>query len=463
MTSDPARIQLEVTADLSSALIIDDEPIVRELFSDLAAESGLHVRTVSNTEEAFEILKQIHVDLIITDLRVPQIGGMELVKHIRADYLTIEIVVLTQYGTIETAVKAMRLGAIDFLTKPFSPQDFQKKVRYWKHALQTQHHQHSFGARGASLGRSSRLIGESGQIQKVRDLIAKVAQHQYPVLILGETGTGKELAARSIHLQGARAKKAFIPVDCASLAPTLIESELFGHKKGAFTGAAHEKKGLIEAAHGGTLFLDEIGEMSKELQAKFLRAIQEEEIRPIGSTTALPVDVRIIAATNLDLRKAIQGGHFREDLYYRLNVVELRLPPLRERTSDIPLLISAFVEKYSSEWRRIVGVSPKALEILSNRSWPGNVRELENTIERAIALGAGPRLEEEDFLPSVEDANCGEPAVHAGIQSLQALQKSTILTALREFGGNKIAAARRLGIGKTTLYQKLKEYSSKSF
>ena len=298
-------------------------------------------------------------------------------------------------------------------------------------------------------------------MQRVYRLIEKVSQHNYPVLILGESGTGKELVARSIHFSGSRRNKPFVPVDCSALVPTLIESELFGYVKGAFTGAMHAKTGLMESAGSGTLFLDEIGDLPVDLQAKLLRALQEKEMKPVGSTDRISIAVRVIAATNRDLEAAVRQGQFRQDLFFRLNVVQIKLPPLRERKSDIPLLVNSFLEKFS-EAGRMRTISEEAMARLIAYDWPGNIRELENAIERAVALGSGPILHVGD-LPSGLHYAVGDRMPQTDeLMPLEELERRAILRALREAGGDKLAAARLLGIGKTTLYRKLKQYETES-
>lgn len=310
------------------------------------------------------------------------------------------------------------------------------------------------------LSRFCGLIGVSSKMQRVYRLIEKVSQHAYPVLILGETGTGKELVAHSVHLSGPRRDHPFVPIDCSALAPTLIESELFGHVRGAFTGAMHSKQGLMEAAGGGTLFLDEIGDLPIDLQAKLLRAIQEKEVKPVGATERVAISTRVIAATNRNLESAIREGKFRPDLYFRLNVVQIKLPALRERKTDIPLLVNYFLEKFSECDRAIRAISEDAMIRLLGYEWPGNVRELENVIERAVALGSGPVLHLAD-LPTNLHYDSGESMspVEKPV-SLKELEKRAVVAALREAGGDKLAAARLLGIGKTTLYRKLRQYKA---
>jgi transcriptional regulator with PAS, ATPase and Fis domain len=303
------------------------------------------------------------------------------------------------------------------------------------------------------------LIGVSERMQRVYKMIEKVSQHEYPVLILGESGTGKELVARSIHFSGERKSRPFAPVDCSALVPTLIESELFGYVKGAFTGAVRAKQGLLEAAQGGTLFLDEIGDLPVDLQAKLLRVLQEREVKPVGSTERRPLDVRIIAATNRDLEAAIRNGSFRQDLYFRLNVVQIKLPPLRERKSDIPLLVTSFLDKFTDPQGPARTISEDAMRRLVAYDWPGNVRELENAIERAVALGSGPIVHVGDLPSSLQYPSSERAPEKEELLPLEELERRAILRMLRETGGDKLAAARMLGIGKTTLYRKLKQYN----
>jgi transcriptional regulator with PAS, ATPase and Fis domain len=302
------------------------------------------------------------------------------------------------------------------------------------------------------------MIGTSERMQRVYKTTEKVAQHEYPVLVLGESGTGKELVARSIHFLGARKDHPFVPVDCSALVATLIESELFGYVKGAFTGAMQAKRGLLEAAHGGTLFLDEIGDMPVDMQAKLLRALQEREIKPVGSTERRQINVRIIAATNRDLEAAIKSGAFRQDLYFRLNVVQIKIPPLRDRKRDIPLLVTSFLEKFSDPDSSPRTISEDAMQRLVAYDWPGNVRELENAIERAVALGTGPILHVGDLPSNLQYPTGDRLPEKDELLPLEELERRAILRTLRETGGDKLAAARMLGIGKTTLYRKLKQY-----
>ena len=446
-----------------SILIVDDEDATRQLCRDIASEIGLEVRTASTTDEALEILEQSPVDIVVTDLRVPQLGGLELLKHIVNNQPNTSVMVLTQYGTIETAVEATRLGAKDYVTKPFHVEELRAKIERLAQSVELDHENRVLREQLRTRPGFGGLIGISAKMQRVYKIIDKVSQHNYPVLILGESGTGKELVARSIHFLGLRQNKPFVPVDCSGLVPTLIESELFGYVKGAFTGAQHARTGLLEAGNGGTVFLDEIGDLPLDLQSKLLRVLQEREVRPVGATERVRIDLRIIAATNRDLESATRTGGFRQDLYFRLNVVQIKLPPLRERKSDIPLLVSSFLEKFSDPQRPIRTISEDAMRRLMAYDWPGNVRELENAVERALALGSGPILHIGD-LPSNLQQNSTEKALESNeLTTIEEMERRFILRALRETNGDKLAAARLLGIGKTTLYRKLKQYGPESF
>jgi two-component system response regulator HydG len=445
-----------------TVLIVDDEDDIRNLCRDVVADSGLRTRTASTTEQALEILDQYAVDIVITDLRVPLLGGFELLKRIRETYPQTAVIVLTQYGTIEGAVEATRMGAVDYLTKPFHVPELRGKLDRVVRLLEIDEENRVLREQLRTRPGFGGLIGVSAKMQRVYRLIEKVSQHNYPVLILGESGTGKELVAGSIHFCGPRRSRPFVPVDCTTLVPTLIEAELFGYVKGAFTGASHNKQGLLEAAGNGTLFLDEIGDLPFDLQAKLLRALQEKEVKPVGSTDRVPISTRVIAATNRDLEASVRQGTFRQDLYFRLNVVQIKIPPLRERKSDIPLLVSAFLEKFSDHGGPTRTISEDAMARLIAFDWPGNVRELENAIERAVALGSGPILHVGD-LPTNLQYGTGERMPQSDeLLPLDELERRAILRALREASGDKLAAARLLGIGKTTLYRKLKQYDAQS-
>jgi DNA-binding NtrC family response regulator len=445
-----------------TVLIVDDEDSTRDLCRDVVSESGLRARTASTTEEALEIMEQYPVDIVITDLRVPLMGGLDLLKRIREIYPQTAVIVLTQYGTIESAVEATRMGAADYVTKPFHVPELRTKIDRVVRSLEIDQENRILREQLNTRPGFGALIGTSSKMQRVYRLIEKVSQHNYPVLVLGESGTGKELVARSIHFSGPRRLKPFVPIDCSALVPTLIESELFGYVKGAFTGAMHSKQGLMESADGGTLFLDEIGDLPVDLQAKLLRALQEKEIKPVGSTDRVSIAVRVIAATNRELEAAVRQGTFRQDLYFRLNVVQIKLPPLRERKSDIPILVNSFLEKFSDPNGKTRTISEDAMARLVAYDWPGNVRELENAIERAIALGSGPILHVGDLPTNLQYGTGERLPQNDELLPLDELERRAILRALREAGGDKLAAARLLGIGKTTLYRKLKQYESQS-
>jgi len=445
-----------------SILIVDDEDSTRDLCRDIALEFGLEAHTAATTEQALELLEASPVDIVITDLKVPQTGGLELLKRISSAHPHTAVMVLTQYGTIETAIAATRLGALDYVTKPFHVEELRAKIERVMRSIELDHENRVLLEQLRTRAGFGGLVGVSPKIQRVYKLVEKVSQHNYPVLILGESGTGKELVAHSIHYSGVRQNKPFVPVDCSGLVPTLIESELFGYVKGAFTGAQHSRTGLLEAANGGTVFLDEIGDLPVDLQSKLLRVLQEREVRPVGATERVRIDVRIIAATHRDLESAIHTGGFRQDLYFRLNVVQIKLPPLRERKSDIPLLVNFFLEKFGNAQRAIRTISEDAMRRLMAYDWPGNIRELENAIERAVALGSGPILHIGD-LPSNLQQGTEEGLLDSEeLAPLDELERRAILRALRETNGDKLAAARLLGIGKTTLYRKLKQYGSEA-
>jgi len=446
----------------ATVLIVDDENATRDLCRDIANESGLRTRTASTTEQALDILEQYPVDVILTDLRVPEIGGLELLKRVRQTHPRVPVIVLTQYGTIESAVEATRLGAADYVTKPFHIPELRTKLDRVVHSLELDEENRVLREQLRTRPGFAGLIGLSPKMQRVYKLIEKVSQHNYPVLILGESGTGKELVARSIHFAGTRSSRPFAPVDCSSFVPTLIESELFGYMKGAFTGANQTKRGLMEAAGNGTLFLDEIGDLPVDLQAKLLRAIQEKEIRPVGSTDRISISVRVIAATNRDLETAVREGRFRQDLYFRLNVVQIKLPPLRERKGDIPLLVNSFLEKFSDTDGPIRTVAEDMMTKLMAWDWPGNVRELENVIERAVALGTSSLLHVGDLPSNLQYGTNEKLPQNDVLLPLEELERRAIKRALRESGGDKLAAARLLGIGKTTLYRKLKQYEAEA-
>ena len=441
-----------------SVLVVEDEESTRKLCADVAESCGMKALLASSVEEALRRLETHAVDIIVTDLILPPSSGLDLLKQVHEMYPQVAVLVLTQYGTIDSAVAATRMGAVDYVTKPFHIDDLRARLERVARDMDLDRENRLLREQLRSKPGFGGMIGVSAKMQRVYKMIEKVSQHEYPVLILGESGTGKELVAKRIHYSGIRKERPFAPVDCSSLVPTLIESELFGYVKGAFTGAMQSKQGLLEAAQGGTLFLDEIGDMPVDLQAKLLRALQEREVKPVGSTERRHINIRIIAATNRDLESAIRTGAFRQDLYFRLNVVQVKLPPLRERKSDIQLMVISFLEKFSDPHGPPRTISDDAMRRLIAYDWPGNVRELENAIERAVAMGSGPIVHVGDLPSNLHYPSSERVPEKDELLPMEELERRAILRTLRETGGDKLAAARMLGIGKTTLYRKLKQY-----
>lgn len=456
-------------AGMMHVLVVDDDDAIRAAVSEIARSQGFAVSGVNNTAPARAALKAHMADIVLLDLKLPDGGGLPLLEEVRALYPETVVVVMTAYATVASAVEAMRNGASEYLTKPFSLDELSDVLERASERRHFDTESRRLRERLRTSDGFGTLIGRSPEMERIYRILSKVAHTNHPVLILGESGTGKEIVARTVHYNGPNAGAPFIPIDCGSLVPTLIESELFGYAKGAFTGANRSKDGLLTAAEGGTVFLDEIGELPLDLQAKLLRALQEKEIRPIGSNQRVPIHVRILAATNRDLAAMVEQGKFRKDLYFRLNVVNVKLPSLRERRQDIPLLAAHFLERRRRETGILYTLSDDALRVLSGYDWPGNVRELENTIERACALSSGPVLHLGDMPTQLQDyrMHAERPAesivgeeteTEAGILTIAELEKQAILNTLRQLNGDKLTSARLLGIGKTTLYRKLKEY-----
>jgi DNA-binding NtrC family response regulator len=441
-------------------VIVDEERPMREAYREAAHAQGFNVLVADSAEQAYRLLDSQAVDVVLLDLKSPGGSGLEALQRIRQRRPDAEVIVVTGYATVQSAVQAMKYGAYDYVTKPFSMEELRVLLERVVAHLRIKSENRMLRERLKCRQGFSGIVGATPEMERLYRMILKAAQSSHPVLILGESGTGKELVARSIHFSGPYRDKPFIPVDCGSLVPTLIESELFGYVRGAFTGAAQSRDGLLSMAEGGTVLLDEIGELPVDLQAKLLRAIQEREIRPVGSTKRVPINVRVLAATNRDLEQAVAQGNFRRDLYFRLNVLSLRIPPLRERRQDIPLLIGHFLEKLSQDSGAQRSMSPEAMKMLLAYDWPGNVRELENCLERACALNSGPEIHLTD-LPSGISGN-GHSVMpingSAKIVPISELEKRTILDTIAQLNGDKLLAARLLGIGKTTLYRKLKEY-----
>jgi DNA-binding NtrC family response regulator len=452
-------------ANFLNLLIVDNDHMIREASREVAQSLGFNTQVAESAEQAYRLLDSASTDAVLLDLRLSGAGGLEAlhrIKQRRADAL---VIVVTGYGTVQSAVQAMKDGAYDYVTKPFSMEELRLLLERVATHLRLRTENRVLRETIKSRQGFGNIVGRSPEMEKLYRIIAKAGQSVHPVLILGESGTGKELVAKSIHLAGPCRTKPFIPVDCGSLVPTLIESELFGHVRGAFTGATHPKDGLLAIADGGTVFLDEIGELPVDLQAKLLRAIQEKEIRPVGSVKRVPISVRILAATNRDLEHAVADGTFRRDLFFRLNVLTLRIPPLRDRRQDIPLLVAHTLERIGRDTGSEKTISDESLKALLNYDWPGNVRELENSLERACALSSANEIQMRDLPTQIYSAPLELMAMsqpHNGIVPMAELEKQTILNALAQVNGDKMVAARLLGIGKTTLYRKLKEYESQN-
>ena len=450
-----------------SVLLVDDEPDALDACFQALAKAQYLVEAASSPLEALQKMRARPYDAAVVDLKMPQMSGIELLRAMRKIDPDVAVIVVTGYATIETAVEAMKEGASDYLSKPFTPEELRLGLRKALERQELLRENQELRERIGVRAEAPTFIGESEKSREVRRLIEKVAGTDSTVLIYGETGTGKELVAREIHAKSRRTGQPLFTVDCAAVPAELLESEFFGHEKGAFTGAVRRRKGCFELAHGSTLFLDEIGNMSLGLQAKLLRALQEREIQPIGSERKIPVDVRILAATNRNLREAIRQGGFREDLYYRLNVVPLTLPPLREHRADIPLLVQYFLKKHAGKLnRRIEQIDPDAMGILMAYTWPGNVRELESAIERAMTLSDGPVLEPEGFRyleyeaerPSksaAPRAKSPRGTEEAALPRLEQVEKEYILEVLHATRWNRREASKILGISTVTLWRKI--------
>src|SRR5438477_4950635 len=457
-------------ANLLTLMIVDDERAIREVCRDVAQTLGFHTSIADSAEHAYRVLESNAIDVVLLDLKLPGAGGLEALHQSRERRPDVVIIVVTGYGTVQSAVQAMKNGAYDYVTKPFSMEELRLLLERVSSHLKLKTENRMLREKIKSKQGFGGIVGRAPEMEKLYRIIAKAANSIHPVLILGESGTGKEMVARSIHYSGPFRDKPFIPVDCGSLVPTLIESELFGYVKGAFTGANQSKDGLMAMAEGGTIFLDEVGELPVDLQAKMLRAIQEKEIRPVGSTRRVPINVRILAATNRDLEQGVMQGSFRRDLYFRLNVLSLRIPALRERRQDIPLLIGHFLDRMTRTSGQEKMLSDDALKAMLGYEWPGNVRELENCLERTYAFTSGPLIHTADLpreianLPVTQSENGNDDGNgNSKILPIAELEKRTILHAISELNGDKLQAARLLGIGKTTLYRKLKDYAAHGY
>ena len=434
-------------------LVVDDELIMRESLARWLERDGHAVETAASGEEAIARCRAARYEILLLDIKLEGMSGLEVLRRVKEDDPDAAVIMITAYGSIPTAIEAMKHGAADYLLKPFEPEELgvviENLLRRQQQARETLY----LRERVAEAARFENLIGQSPAMQEVFRLIADVAPTDAPVLIDGETGTGKGLAARAVHSLSARREGPFVAVHCAAIPETLMESELFGHRKGAFTDAKETKRGRLEMAHGGTLFLDEIGEVGMRTQIDLLRVLEDGVFYRVGGTQPLEADFRVVAATNLDLDRAVREGRFREDLFYRLNVVRITMPPLRRRKQDIPLLAEHFLRRYALEARRpIERIGRDALDAMMVHDWPGNVRELENAIERAVVVGKGPQIRAED-LPIGRPVPPAAPAVR-----LEEVEREHIRRVLDESGWNITRCARLLGIDRSTLYGKIRRY-----
>jgi DNA-binding NtrC family response regulator len=439
-------------------LVAEDEALLRKILAGLLEGEGYRVVTAATGREALERFAAERVDLVVTDIRMPEIEGLELLDRLKSVDPEALVVIMTAFSSVESAVAALRKGAYDYIVKPFLNDDVLQSVR---NALRQRELFLENRALRRELDRAhsfDQIIGASGRLQELLTLVGKVAGTNASILIAGESGTGKELVARAVHFHSARAKGPFLAINCGALNENLLESELFGYEKGAFTGASAARKGLLEAADGGTIFLDEVGEMPMALQVKLLRALQEREVIPVGGRAPVAFDARVVAATNRDLEAEVRAGRFREDLFYRLSVIPVAVPPLRERSGDIPLLARHFAARFGREMGTPdVDFSPDALAALAGYRWPGNIRELMNAIERAVALGGG-RVALEHLPEKIRAARSVTNDPEGAILTIDEVERRQIFAALERTDGNKSRAAELLGIDLSTLYRKLRRY-----
>ena len=446
-------------------LVVDDEQSIRRLCMTVGEALGFVCMEADSGESALALLEEQPAHVILTDLVMPNMSGLEFLEKVKKMLPRTEVAVMTGHGSVETAVQAMKLGAYDYISKPFSPlEELRLFLRRMAEKIRLVEENQFLRERMDTETELHGIVGASAKIQDVLRMISRLKDTRTPVLIAGESGTGKELVARAIHFHGTLANRPFVAVDCGSLVPTLIESELFGYEKGAFTGAIRSKTGLFQSASGGTIFLDEIGELPLELQAKLLRVLQEKEVRPVGSNQKVKVDVRVIAATNRDLEVEYRKGTFRKDLFFRLNVVTVHLPCLRERRSDIPMLAHWFLERYAPG--DSIQITSAAMKSLLQYDWPGNVRELENCVERALALGDRRTIDVGDLPASVSIGSAGAGEMRSETDTtgvtptdLEDIERATIQRVFEQVKGDKVMAGKMLGISRATLYRKLKRYN----
>ena len=445
-------------------LIVDDEQSIRRLCTTVGESLGFSCMEADSGESALALLEEKSAHMVLTDMVMPRMSGLQFLERAKKLLPRTEIAVMTGHGSIETAVQAMKLGAYDYITKPFSPlEELRLFLRRMAEKVRLVEENEFLRERTDAETELHGIVGSSANIQDVLRMIARLKDTRTPVLITGESGTGKELVARAIHFRGNFATRPFVAVDCGSLVPTLIESELFGYEKGAFTGALKSKQGLFQAANGGTVFLDEIGELPLEMQAKLLRVLQEKEVRPVGSNDRIKVDVRVMAATNRDLEAEYRNGTFRKDLYFRLNVVTVHLPSLRERRADVPMLVHWFLDRYAPGAG--MHVTNSAMKCLLQYDWPGNVRELENCIERAVALGDHKIIDVADLPGAIASSSPdsgleqNQPGTGVSSTDLEDIERATIQRVFEQVKGDKVMAGKMLGISRATLYRKLKRYN----
>lgn len=446
-------------------LVVDDEESIRKLCMTVGEGLGFACLEAESGDAALALLEEQPAHIVLTDLVMPNMSGLEFLEKVKKLLPQCEIAVMTGHSSVETAVQAMKLGAYDYISKPFSPlEELRLFLRRMAEKIRLVEENQFLRERVDTESGLHGIVGSSAKIQDVLRMISRLKDTRTAVLISGESGTGKELVARAIHFRGPFANRPFVAVDCGSLVPTLIESELFGYEKGAFTGANRSKTGLFQSAHGGTIFLDEIGELPPEMQAKLLRVLQEKEIRPVGSNQRVKVDVRVIAATNRDLEAEYRNGSFRKDLYFRLNVVTVHLPALRERRSDIPMLVHWFLDRKSQG--TAIRVTNSAMKAMLQYDWPGNIRELENCIERAVALGDRQVIDHGDLPPAIVSdslAGASSPPLHTSSNlsstDLEDIERATIERVFEQVKGDKVLAGKMLGISRATLYRKLKRYN----
>lgn len=451
-------------------LIVDDKANIREVLSAILMEEGYEVVASSNANQAMEEIATVLPDIIITDIRMPGMDGIDFLKAIKEMDMNIPVVLITAYGSIESAVEAIKIGAYDYLTKPINHEKLkiiiQRALEKRKYILENKYLRQELQEKYSFCN----IVGSSKKMEKVFEMIKTVSNTLSTVLIQGASGTGKELIAKAIHQSSQRREKPFVGINCSALSEGLLESELFGHERGAFTGAIARKKGRFELAHGGTLFLDEVGEISPGLQVKLLRALQEKQFERVGGIEPIKVDFRLITATNKDLKNEVLRGNFRGDLYYRLSVITIRLPSLREKREDIPLLISHFLQKYNlREGKKIGTVAPEVMNILMKYDWPGNVRELENFIERAVVVCNSEMITADELPEEIQEDLFGkEEEVYIPPSTIEEMdlhkkEKELILEALRKTGWNKARAAKLLNIHRRTIYNRIKKYSLNLF